>query len=55
MLFEWIDYTAKYAALIDSWLNDSAIDMMGIDEGWDNYWNAVLYRCIELSWMCRLL
>lgn len=47
MLFEWIDYIAKYAALIDSWLDDSAIEMTGIDECWDNYWNAVLIDALN--------
>ena len=47
MHFEWIDYIAEYAASIDSWLDDSAIEMTGIDEGWDNYWNAVLLDALN--------
>lgn len=47
MIFEWIDYIAEYAPLIDSWLDDTAIEMTGIDEGWDSYWNAVLIDALN--------
>ena len=47
MHFEWIDYIAEYAVLIDSWLDDTAIEMTGIDEGWDSYWNAVLLDALN--------
>lgn len=47
MIFEWIDYIAEYAALIDSWLDDTAIEMTAIDEGWDSYWNAVLIDALN--------
>ena len=47
MIFEWIDYISEYAPLIDSWLDDAVIEMTGIDEGWDNYRNAVLIDALN--------
>ena len=47
MIFDWMDYTAEHAVLIDSWMDYSAIDMTGIDEGWDSYWNAVLLDAVN--------
>ena len=47
MIFEWIDYTAEYGTLIDSWLDASAIEMTAIDEGWDSYWNAALLDALH--------
>lgn len=41
MLFDWVDYIPEDAALIDGWLDDTAVAMTGIDEGWDKYWNDV--------------
>lgn len=41
MFFEWIDYTADAADLVDGWLDDSAVAMTGIDQGWDRYWKEV--------------
>ena len=39
--FEWEDYTKKYAALVDSWLDADAVRLTGLDEGFDefcHYW-----------------
>lgn len=42
MNFEWLDYTSEYSSIVDSWLDNEAIKMTGIDDGWDNYWRASL-------------
>lgn len=42
MKFIWMDYTAEYAALVDSWLDEQAVAMTGLDLGWDWYWQAVV-------------
>ena len=42
MEFTWVDYRAEDAALVDSWLDDAAVAMTGIADGWDSYWRAVL-------------
>lgn len=40
-MFQWVDYTSQYAPLVNSWLDEDAIDMTGLDMGWDHYWQAV--------------
>lgn len=42
MKFVWKDYNSEYAALIDSWLDEHAVAMTGLDQGWDEYRNAVV-------------
>ena len=37
MNFEWIDYQTELSGMIDSWLDDTAVKMTGIDEGFDKY------------------
>lgn len=40
-MFQWVDYESEYAPLVNSWLDDDAIAMTGLDMGWDHYWEAV--------------
>lgn len=40
-MFQWVDYESKYAQLIDSWLDEEAVSMTGLDMGWDAYWLAL--------------
>lgn len=47
MQFEWTDYCAGDAALVDSWLDAAAVAMTGLDRGWDDYWNAVLADAVN--------
>lgn len=47
MQFEWTDYCAGNAALVDSWLDAAAVAMTGLDQGWDDYWNAVLADAVN--------
>lgn len=47
MLFDWVDYTAKDAALVDGWLDETAVAMTGLDEGWDRYWQAVIADAVN--------
>lgn len=42
MLFTWIDYQTENAALVDSWLDDTAVRMTGIEDGFDKEWLATL-------------
>ena len=42
MKFVWSDYTDSCSPLIDSWLDDEAVKKTGIDEGWQDYWSAVV-------------
>jgi RimJ/RimL family protein N-acetyltransferase len=41
-MFQWNDYTNAYAQLVDSWLDEEAVAMTGISDGWDVYWSSVL-------------
>lgn len=40
-MFQWYDYEYKHAQLVNSWLDEEAVTMTGIDDGWDAYWQAV--------------
>lgn len=40
-MLQLVDYEAKFAQLVDSWLDEEAIAMAGIDQGWDRYWEDV--------------
>lgn len=42
MNFTWADYIPEYAVLVDSWLDDTAIKMTGIEDGFDEEWRATL-------------
>lgn len=42
MILDWNDYTGEDAHLVDQWLDEVAVAMTGIDQGWDAYWQAVL-------------
>lgn len=42
MHFEWTDYRREDGAVVDSWLDEAAVAMTGLDESWDAYWQAVL-------------
>lgn len=42
MNFKWIDYTSEYAPIVDSWLDENAVKMTGIDSGWEKYWRDSL-------------
>ena len=41
MEFSWVDYGSADAPLVDGWLDEEAVAMTGISEGWQNYWQAV--------------
>lgn len=41
MFFDWVDYIPEDAALIDGWLDNTAVAMTGIDGGWGKYWSDV--------------
>ena len=55
MIFKWIDYTYKDDVLIDSWLDEEAVRLTGLEDGWrafydywanelkDGYWCKVVY------------
>ena len=40
-IFRWLDYEDQYAQLLDSWLDEEAVSMTGLDDGWADYWQAV--------------
>ena len=42
MNFTWTDYKTENAALVDSWLDDTAVRMTGIEDGFDDEWRATL-------------
>lgn len=42
MYFEWVDYCFEDAVLVNSWLDPQTAAMTGLDQGWDEYWQAVL-------------
>lgn len=42
MTFKWTDYNPEHAALVDSWLDDTALRMTGIENGIDEEWRATL-------------
>ncbi len=42
MKFTWLDYKTEHAALVDSWLDDTAVRMTGIEDGFDKEWRATL-------------
>ena len=42
MAFTWLDYRAEHGPLVDSWLDENAVAMTGLDMSWDDYWHAVL-------------
>jgi RimJ/RimL family protein N-acetyltransferase len=39
MIFQWKDYSSKYADLVDSWLDSEAIRYTGCEDGWEEYFN----------------
>lgn len=41
MEFTWTDYRKENSFMVESWLDENAVTMTGLDMGWDNYWNAV--------------
>ena len=41
-MFQWVDYQSEHGQLVDSWLDAEACAMTGIDDGWDQFWTAVL-------------
>ncbi len=47
MEFTWTDYSAEDGVLVDSWLDENAVAMTGLDMGWDVYWHAVLADAIN--------
>lgn len=42
MRLEWTDYRREDGAMVDSWLDEAAVAMTGLDMLWDDYWQAVL-------------
>ena len=40
--FEWRDYQPEMSGMVDSWLDDAAVRMTGIDEGFDSFWHDSL-------------
>lgn len=42
MTFNWTDYKTEHAALVDSWFDDTAVRMTGIEDGFDKEWRATL-------------
>lgn len=40
-MLEWVNYEHKHAHFVDGWFDEEAIAMAGIDDGWDDYWQAV--------------
>lgn len=49
MEFLWVDYRSGDAELIDSWLDDTAVAMTGIDSGWEKYWQEVIADAVNYS------
>ena len=41
MHLEWTDYRREDGKVVDSWLDEAAVAMTGLDQGWDAYWQAV--------------
>ena len=41
MHLEWMDYRREDGKVVDSWLDGEAVAMTGLDQGWDDYWQAV--------------
>lgn len=42
MHLEWADYRREDGKVVDSWLDEAAVAMTGLDMLWDDYWQAVL-------------
>ena len=38
---QWIAYGDAFAQTVNSWLDEEAVSMTGLDSGWDAYWQAV--------------
>lgn len=58
MILEWAEYDAGYGDLIDSWLDDFAVKMTGLDSGWNDYWNGVLLDSVNFPGcvdVCRII
>ena len=47
MKFQWTDYSAEDAPMVDRWLDADAVAMTGLDMLWDDYWNAVLADAVN--------
>ncbi len=39
MIFQWTEYKDADAALVDSWLDDYAVNETGLDEGWQTFYD----------------
>ena len=39
MNFGWKDYSARYASIVESWMDAEAKRFSGCDEGWEDYFN----------------
>lgn len=42
MHLQWVDYRTEDGAVVDSWLDETAVTMTGLDMLWNDYWQAVL-------------
>ena len=47
MTFTWLDYTTEYAPLVDSWMDETAVKMTGIEDGIDSEWQATLKESVN--------
>lgn len=58
MRFHWMDYHDKYAALIDSWLDETARRYTGCDDGWDSfyqYWVNSGDMALNNNFWCKII
>ncbi len=58
MKYQWSDYTKEYSALVESWLDDEAINLTGMDDGWEEfyeYWKNEPDMSLGENYWCKVI
>lgn len=58
MKYQWSDYTKEHAALVESWLDDEARELTGMDDGWNEfyeYWENEPDMALGENYWCKVI
>lgn len=58
MKYQWSDYTKEHAALVESWLDDEARELTGMDDGWEDfyeYWKNEPDMALGENYWCKVI
>ncbi len=58
MKYQWSDYTKEHSALVESWLDDEARELTGMDDSWDEfyeYWKSEPDMSLGENYWCKMI